>query len=66
MDMLTTGEAAAVLQVSDETIRRYIDRGTLRGERLPQKRSYRRVSREELERFATVYKLTLDWTKLSQ
>ena len=66
MDMLTTGEAAAVLQVSVETIRRYIDAGKLHGERLPMARSFRRVRREDLIAFAEQYKMTLDWEKLGK
>ena len=66
MEMLTTGEAGTVLQVSSVTIRRYMDEGKLKGERFPEEGSHRRIKREDLIAFAQQYNLTLDWSRLSQ
>ena len=48
--VFTTGEAAEVCQVSQQTIIRCFDSGRLRGFRVPGSR-FRRIPREELLRF---------------
>jgi len=64
MDRLTTSQVAALLQVSAETIRNYIDAGKIPSERLPEDGSWRRIRRDDLVKFATDNGLFLDWTKL--
>ena len=46
--LLTVEQVADILQVSPESVRRYLRDGLMRGLKLPQKW---RVSQEELERF---------------
>ena len=48
--MFTTGEAAKVCRISQQTIIRCFDSGRLRGYRVPGSR-FRRIQREELVRF---------------
>jgi len=45
--MVTTGQAARVLGVSVETVRRYLDTGVLEGCRLPS--GQRRITRASVE-----------------
>ena len=59
--MLDVSEIATLLQCSEPTIRRLIDKGELKGERLSDT-SPRRVSMEALEEYATRRNLTLDWS----
>ncbi len=47
-DQVPIGFAAITLGVSTDTIRRYLDNGTLDGCRLPS--GHRRITRESLER----------------
>ena len=49
-DVFTTGEAAEICQVSQQTIIRCFDRGRLQGFRVPGSR-FRRIPRAELSRF---------------
>ena len=49
-EVFTTGEAAEICQVSQQTIIRCFDRGSLRGSRIPGSR-FRRIPRAELVRF---------------
>ena len=46
-EMVTTGQAARVLGVSVETVRRYLDTGVLDGCRLPS--GQRRITRASVE-----------------
>jgi excisionase family DNA binding protein len=48
-EWFTVAEAAAVLKLTDETVRRMLRRGTIRGARVTRQW---RVSRTELERIA--------------
>jgi two-component system, OmpR family, response regulator VicR len=49
-DLLTTGQVAAITGLGQNTVIRLIDRGVLRGFRIPGGRA-RRVARRELEEF---------------
>ncbi|TSC78894.1 MAG: response regulator receiver protein [Candidatus Peregrinibacteria bacterium Gr01-1014_25] len=55
----TTGEAAAVAKVSQQTIIRWIDAGLLKGYRVPGS-SHRRIVREVLEQFLRNNNMTID------
>ncbi|MBI1368249.1 MAG: response regulator [Planctomycetes bacterium] len=57
--VFTTGEAAEVCQVSQQTIIRCFDAGRLRGFRVPGSR-FRRIPREELVRFMRDNAIPLD------
>lgn len=48
--MYTTGEVASLCGVTTATVRLWVDRGILKGFRLP-KSNHRRVSHEELQKF---------------
>lgn len=63
--MLTTSEVAALLSVSDQTVRDMIANGTLPGERLSDK-SWYRVPRQKLIEYAERRGITLDWSKLDK
>jgi len=63
METVTTGEAAHLLDVSDQTIRRYIADGTIPAIRL-QDDSWYKIDRGKLEEFARSRGITLDWSKL--
>jgi excisionase family DNA binding protein len=63
MDTLTTREAARLLDVSDQTIRRYIASGTIPSVRL-QDGAWNRIDRAKLEEYARSRGITLDWSKL--
>jgi len=58
-DVFTTGEAAEVCQVSQQTIIRCFDAGRLKGFRVPGSR-FRRIPREELMRFMRDNDIPLD------
>lgn len=47
-ELMTTGQAARVLGVSVETVRRYLDTGALDGCRLPS--GQRRITRDSVEK----------------
>lgn len=57
--VFTTGEAAAVCKVSQQTIIRCFDSGRLKGFRVPGSR-FRRIPREELVRFMRENEIPLD------
>src|SRR4051794_39733458 len=57
--VFTTGEAAEVCQVSQQTIIRCFDAGRLRGFRVPGSK-FRRIPREELVRFMKDNAIPLD------
>lgn len=61
-DVFTTGEAAEVCQVSQQTIIRCFDAGRLKGFRVPGSR-FRRIPREELMRFMRSNDIPLDRLK---
>ncbi len=63
METVTTGEAARLLDVSDQTIRRYIADGTIPAVRL-QDDAWYKIERTKLEEFARSRGITLDWTRL--
>ncbi|MBN1795080.1 MAG: response regulator [Sedimentisphaerales bacterium] len=58
-DLFTTGEAADICKVSQQTIIRCFDSGRLEGFRIPGSR-FRRIPRESLVRFMKVNKIPLD------
>lgn len=64
-DMLDIHEIAVLLRCSDATVRRLIDAGKLKGERLSEK-SPRRVRRSDLESYVAKQRLTIDWGVLQQ
>jgi excisionase family DNA binding protein len=61
MEMLTTSEVAALLGVSDQTVRRLIAAGHLPGTRLSDD-SWYRVEKNALIAYAKQKGITLDWT----
>lgn len=61
-DVFTTGEAAEVCQVSQQTIIRCFDAGRLKGFRVPGSR-FRRIPRDELMRFMRDNDIPLDRLK---
>lgn len=61
-DVFTTGEAAEVCQVSQQTIIRCFDAGRLKGFRVPGSR-FRRIPREELVRFMRENDIPVDRLK---
>jgi len=61
--MLDISQIATLLQCSDSTIRRLIDRGKLLGERLSPT-SPRRVRRSNLEQYIHNQNITVDWSLL--
>lgn len=63
MDTVTVGDAAILLDVSTETVRRLIDSGTLPAVRFTDI-SWRRIEKKHLEEFARSRGVTLDWSKL--
>ena len=65
MDTVTTGQAARLLDVSEQTIRRYIADGTIPAVRL-QDDAWYRIERRELERWAQSRGSALDWAILDQ
>ena len=65
METVTTGEAAYLLDVSDQTIRRYIADGTIPAVRL-QDDAWYKIERARLEEFARSRGITLDWSKLDK
>ena len=65
MDTVTTGQAARLLDVSEQTIRRYIADGTIPAVRL-QDDAWYRIERRELERWAQSRGIALDWAILDQ
>lgn len=58
-DVYTTGEAAKLCRLSQQTVIRCIDAGTLKGYRVPGS-SHRRVTRGELARFIEASGLPTD------
>ncbi len=58
-EVFTTGEAARICKVSQQTIIRCFDSGQLRGFRVPGSR-FRRIPREELIRFMRKYNIPMD------
>lgn len=52
--LVTTGDAARALDISDDTARRYFDEGLLGGKRLAK---HRRVSQSSIEALARVLRL---------
>ncbi len=65
MELLTTSEVAALLGVSDQTIRDMITKGTLPGERLSDS-SWYRVRKDRLIEYAQGRGITLNWDVLSK
>lgn len=63
--MLTTGDVATLLGVSDQAIRDLIAKGVLPSERLSDTGRYR-VRKDLLIEYAQNRGITLDWTKLSK
>ncbi len=57
--IFTTGEAAEICKISQQTIIRCFDSGRLRGFRVPGSR-FRRIPRDELIRFMRENKITVD------
>ena len=64
-EQLTTAQVAKLLNVSDMTIRRWIDRGEFPGYRVTSD-SWYRIDRVELERYAEDRRIKIDWTRLEQ
>jgi len=64
-DALTTAQVAALLGVSDQTIRMWISAGKLPGYRITED-SWYRVDRQELERFAQSRGFPIDWSRLEK
>lgn len=50
-DLLTTGEAALLLGVSIDTVKRYLEQGVLEGRTLPS--GHRRLTRDSVDRVRT-------------
>ncbi len=65
MDTVTTGQAARLLDVSEQTIRRYIADGTIPAIRL-QDDAWYRIERRELEKWAQGRGIVLDWQRIDQ
>jgi excisionase family DNA binding protein len=63
MEFLTTAQVAKLLNVSDETVRRWIVAGQLPGVRMTED-SWYRVSRSQLEEYAQKRGIPLNWSLL--
>lgn len=61
--MFDINQIAVLLQCSDSTVRRLIDKGNLQGERLSPT-SPRRVKRSNLEKYLSDHKIAVDWSLL--
>jgi excisionase family DNA binding protein len=66
MQNLSTGEAAKVLQVSRDTIRRLCESEQLQCDRLGGSRGWFRVHSDSLERYAEENNIRLNWKALEQ
>jgi excisionase family DNA binding protein len=66
MQNLSTGEAAAVLQVSRDTVRRLCDRGELQFDRLEGSKTRFRVHSDSLEQYAERNGIRLNWNAVEQ
>lgn len=66
MQNLSTGQAAAVLQVSRDTVRRLCEDGKLSFDRLGGQTGWLRVHRDSLEQYATQNKVRLNWEALTR
>jgi excisionase family DNA binding protein len=58
-DVFTTGEAAKICRVSQQTIIRSFDKGILGGYRVPNSR-FRRIPRNDLIMYMTTYRIPMD------
>lgn len=66
MENLSTGDAAKVLQVSRDTVRRLCSEQELDCDRLGGTRGWFRVHRDSLEQYADRHQIRLDWKALEQ
>jgi excisionase family DNA binding protein len=58
-DVFTTGEAAKICRVSQQTIIRCFDKGILGGYKVPGSR-FRRIPRNDLIMYMTTYRIPMD------
>jgi len=65
METLTTGEVATLLGVSEQTIRRMVDDGTLASVRLTDE-SWRRVQKSSVAELATRRNIVIDWSLINK
>ena len=63
-DLLTVSDVAVLLRCSENTTRRFIDRGKIKAERLTQK-SPRRIYKQHLDQYAQQQGIELDWSRLT-
>ena len=50
-ELISLSSAARIADRSTDTIRHWVDRGLVKGQRLPQHKNMRLVNRQDLERF---------------
>jgi len=62
---MTTGQAAVLLGVSEQTVRRYIADGTIRAVRL-QDDAWYRIERSVLDEWAASRGVRLDWSLIEK
>jgi excisionase family DNA binding protein len=65
MEMFSTREVAALLGVSDQTVRTLIARGVLPGERLSDT-SWYSIRKDRLIEYAEKRGVSLDWSRLNK
>ncbi len=65
METLTTGEVATLLGVSEQTIRRMVDDGTLASVRLTDE-SWRRVQKSSVTELAARRNIVIDWSLIDK
>ena len=65
METLTTGEVATLLGVSEQTIRRMLDNGTLASVRLTDE-SWRRVQKSAVAELAVRRNIVIDWSLIDK
>ena len=65
METLTTGEVATLLGVSEQTIRRMVDDGTLASVRLTDE-SWRRVQKSAVAELAVRRNIVIDWSLIDK
>ncbi|MEY4699917.1 MAG: DNA-binding response regulator MtrA [Pseudomonadota bacterium] len=59
-DVLTTGQVAAICHVSQQTVIRVADNGSLKGFRVPGS-THRRFMVDDVRRFMTAHNIPVEW-----
>lgn len=66
MDTITTGEAATILGVSSQTVRRIIAAGEIKAIQIAVADGWYRILRDDLQRYAETRGIELDWSLIDK